>query len=184
MNDATMSELPIATLKDTLAYEYSWLAPKFQERYALSRSEAEDVFLETKRWLWLVAYAYTTPGSPVPLTVIGLPQLTIVDEMWHSFMLFTQAYAQFCETYFGWFLHHMPTTSTEREQLQAERQSDPVAFEQARIAEFRVQARFVGATLGAPTVRKWFCDYAEKYSPAELDRLWRPRVRVASGSAE
>jgi hypothetical protein len=142
----------------------------------VSIREAEDIFTETKRWLWLVGHAYTTPGAPTPLTLIGLDALSAVDEMWHTFMLFSEAYAEFCENHFGFFIHHMPTTQQDRERMMEERRRDPVAFECARLAEFREQARFVGETLGVETVHKWYEVYATQYSPSALDRLWRPRA--------
>jgi hypothetical protein len=167
---------PIASLEQTLAYDYPWVAPKFRERYAVSEAEAEDIFTETKRWLWLVAHAITTPGAPLPLTLIGLEELGVVDEMWHTFMLFSEAYTEFCQRYFGWYIHHMPTTLAEQERVLAERQRDPEGFDRARLAEFREQARFVGETLGPEIVRKWYNEYGRKYTTRELDRLSKPRA--------
>jgi hypothetical protein len=171
---------PIASLAEVLAYECPWVASKFRERYAVSEAEGDEIFTETKRWLWLAAYAMRTPSAPTPLTVIGLQEMTVVDEMWHTFMLFSEPYAQFCARYFGWFLHHLPTTDADRERLLSERRQDPERFESARIAEFRAQARFVGEMLGVDTVRKWYGDFGKRYAPAELDRLWRPRAHAES----
>jgi hypothetical protein len=33
-----------------------------------------------------------------------------VDNLWHSFILFTTEYADFCDTYAGHFMHHVPET--------------------------------------------------------------------------
>jgi hypothetical protein len=33
-----------------------------------------------------------------------------VDNLWHSFILFTKEYAHFCDTYADHFLHHVPET--------------------------------------------------------------------------
>ncbi len=41
---------------------------------------------------------------------IAMPS-QIVDEIWHEFILSTQAYQQFCEQAFGRFLHHQPAES-------------------------------------------------------------------------
>jgi hypothetical protein len=173
----------IAPLTAVLAYQCPWVASKFRERYAVSEAEGDEIFTETKRWLWLVAHAMTTPSAPTPLTLIGLEEMTVVDEMWHTFMLFTEPYAAFCAKYFGWFIHHLPTTDAERERMMAERQRDPEGFERARLTEFRAQARFVGETLGVATVRKWYGEYGHKYAPRELDRLWKPRVTVAAAGS-
>jgi hypothetical protein len=34
-----------------------------------------------------------------------------VDELWHSFILFTPQYLSFCEDVMGFFVHHQPRTS-------------------------------------------------------------------------
>ncbi|MEY4581002.1 MAG: hypothetical protein RL701_5705, partial [Pseudomonadota bacterium] len=137
----------VAPLEEVLAFDYPWVVPKFRERYALSLCETQDIFQETKRWLWLIAYSQATPGAPKPLTIIGLNELTVVDEMWHTFVLFTEAYTQFCHRYFGRYLHHMPSTAEDHERVRREMQRDPEGFAHRQLAEFREQARFVGETL-------------------------------------
>lgn len=36
-----------------------------------------------------------------------------VDEVWHTFILFTEDYASFCEKVFGFFLHHHPALPSQ-----------------------------------------------------------------------
>lgn len=36
-----------------------------------------------------------------------------VDNLWHTFILFTQKYVKFCEQLAGHFIHHIPTSSSE-----------------------------------------------------------------------
>jgi hypothetical protein len=165
-----------ASLARTLRYRNASVVHKFCERYALRFSEASEVFLETKRWLWLVAQSEAGGVPPVPLTLIGYPQLTVVDEMWHTFILFTEPYTTFCQTHFGRYIHHAPATHAERTRSMAERRRDPAAFDHARLEDFRRQARYVGERLGPATVRKWFRTYAQKYSAAALDRLLIPHT--------
>lgn len=52
-----------------------------------------------------------------------------VDNLWHSFLLFTREYAAFCRDYAGFFIHHVPEIEEQRsaEKLQ-EVQQDFVAF--------------------------------------------------------
>ncbi|MFE0132813.1 glycine-rich domain-containing protein [Streptomyces sp. NPDC059037] len=48
---------------------------------------------------FLAACAYSDrPLSPSPL----------VDDFWHAFLMYTQAYQEFCERKFGKMLHHKP----------------------------------------------------------------------------
>lgn len=39
-----------------------------------------------------------------------LKEILEVDRMWHTFLLFTADYAEFCHQYFGRFLHHCPVS--------------------------------------------------------------------------
>lgn len=52
-----------------------------------------------------------------------------VDNLWHTFLLFTKEYAAFCREYAGFFIHHIPEIEESRspEQL-LEVQQDFVAF--------------------------------------------------------
>ena len=36
-----------------------------------------------------------------------------VDNLWHAFILFTNEYAAFCNTYFNRFIHHIPEIDTQ-----------------------------------------------------------------------
>jgi len=42
------------------------------------------------------------------------PEIAQIDEMWHTFILFTRDYAAFCEGHFGCFLHHVPNEDEEQ----------------------------------------------------------------------
>lgn len=45
----------------------------------------------------------------------GLPMLSSrVDAVWHDFILDTEAYANFCSSAFGYFLHHSPKKATRK----------------------------------------------------------------------
>lgn len=37
-----------------------------------------------------------------------------VDKLWHTFLMFTQQYAAFCQSVAGRFLHHVPSTETDK----------------------------------------------------------------------
>lgn len=39
-----------------------------------------------------------------------------IDEAWHLFILHTKDYENFCNEYFGFFIHHKPFTRAEREE--------------------------------------------------------------------
>ena len=39
----------------------------------------------------------------------------IIDDIWHDHILHTRSYTTFCETYFGYYLHHTPKNLAEDE---------------------------------------------------------------------
>jgi len=67
-----------------------------------SRTEAENLFLEVKRYLVLDRLY---PESKWQM------YSRRIDEVWHQFVLFTREYAVFCERYFGTMLHHAPSNA-------------------------------------------------------------------------
>ena len=95
------------SLAAALAYRNRHVVDRFLGEYPLSRAEGEDVFRETKRWMWLCAKS----GHSGALSVT--PSMMVIDEMWHAFILFTVDYASYCDKHMGRMIHHVPTTHTE-----------------------------------------------------------------------
>ena len=46
-----------------------------------------------------------------------------VDNLWHSFILFTREYADFCHNYIGFFVHHVPEIDTNNSSLEKRQES-------------------------------------------------------------
>jgi len=160
-----------ATLEEVLRYRNEEVIRRFLQTWDMPRAEAEDLFDETKKWLWLNAYL-TKPGERPPGLAITYP-LRLLDEMWHTFILDTYEYTQFCERYFGYFLHHQPTTQEEIDTLDATRQRDPDELRTETAAEFRKQYELIYDHLGPETLAKWYSDYLERYTDKYLESAWR-----------
>lgn len=91
---------PLKTSEEHLpmmAYSHPSLINRLQEKRQISEIEAEELFDDTKRFLYLCAES-SVPMSPPPA----------IDDCWHHFILFTRDYARFCTEFFGVFLHHRP----------------------------------------------------------------------------
>ena len=89
-------------LTELLAFE----APYLEERCLIkeivgSKAEYDLLFTEVKKYLWLAVNHETN------LTMFSLR----VDEVWHQFILFTRQYSEFCERFFGKYVHHLPESS-------------------------------------------------------------------------
>jgi hypothetical protein len=167
------------TLAETLAYRNPAVVARFAEVWPVSLQEAEDVFDETLKWLWLGAkIRQEDTGASFKLVVT--PGLRIIDEMWHTFLLFTQAYRTFCEDHFGAFLDHGPTTVEEHAQAAAERARDPEAFMAGYAASMRAQCLIVCAELGDATAEKWYSSYLDRYGDSFFELAKTPMAPRAN----
>ncbi len=161
------------SLSDVLTYRNADVINKFLEHFEMTFEEAEDLFNETLKWMWLCA------RDEIPPLFIT-HDLQILDEMWHTFILFTQDYAAFCDHYLGQFIHHAPTTKAEKVQAQQQCVEDPETFQRARRDELRTELTFIAKHLGSQTVLKWFVDYPRHYGPEFFERAARRPVSMFS----
>lgn len=91
-------------LAELLRYKNSALLEQFcsaHEDYYLS--DAEQLFSDLLAWLWL---KNQRANHQKPSYLFG--PLLPLDEFWHLFILHTRDYMEFCERYFGAYLHHDP----------------------------------------------------------------------------
>jgi hypothetical protein len=70
---------------------------RYAEDTGRSAKQVEEHVRELKRYLVMVAARGET-------LVMGGP----VDELWHTWMLYSRSYVQFCEQVAGRYLHHQP----------------------------------------------------------------------------
>jgi hypothetical protein len=87
-----------------MARANSFAMEEVVERYAkdqdLPLETAREHERELKRYLGLSALSPTSYGMRGP-----------IDELWHTFIIFTEQYAKFCDLVAGRFLHHTPNPS-------------------------------------------------------------------------
>jgi hypothetical protein len=85
--------------ENVLVYCNSGVVKKYAQEYEVSIPVATERFEELKKFLFICA---TKEGNFSPSFVI--------DDIWHTFILFTKDYANFCNDYLGKFIHHAPDT--------------------------------------------------------------------------
>jgi len=78
------------------------LLERFAHEHNVSALEAREGFEEVKKFL--IVCAQQRAGA-------GLAPSRRVDEMWHSFILFTRDYMRFCDL-LGGYIHHIPTRAS------------------------------------------------------------------------
>jgi hypothetical protein len=121
-----------------------------------SRTEAEELFLEVKRYLVL--------NRLYPEAKWQMYSRRI-DEVWHQFVLFTREYALFCDKYFGMMLHHSPSNDPMgNAQSVSENVSVVKAAENVPVgntpddqaAQFRIFRETYALVFGVPLPKSWF----------------------------
>jgi len=94
------------------AFDFRNVLARYMSVYNASPDAANETLVELKRWLTLCVLhrdnRYATGGK--------------VDDMWHTFILFTKDYAQFCHDIAGSFIHHTPATKSD--DMEAQKRSD------------------------------------------------------------
>lgn len=88
---------PPRPVADLMAYQNDKVVERYMTYSGGDHASAMRCFVGMKQFL---AVCNSTPGMKVTSEPI--------DQMWHTFLLFTRDYASFCTTYLGRFLHHEP----------------------------------------------------------------------------
>lgn len=170
----------VCSLSKALSYQNDDVVYRFTQLYNISFEDANEIFGETKKWLWLTAQA-RAHGITTQLSIKDA--LLIVDEMWHNFILFTDDYSHYCFDHFGYFLHHKPAKQSARSQYQKSHSPeklspDPKQFTQKQITSLKQQCKFICEQLGSDTLLKWFVEFPQRY---DADFFNHQRHQVSLG---
>ena len=100
----------------------------------MDREASLRIFTETKKWLWLCACCSNQRmENKESVNLVIDDSMLLLDETWHTFILFTRDYTEFCLNQFGFKIHHAPTTFSEKEETINRRNKDPKEFKEKLI---------------------------------------------------
>jgi hypothetical protein len=85
-------------LDQLASYDLGFLKERFTDAHPCSDSDFAKTVEEFKRFMTLVA------KQDAPLAVMSKS----VDELWHTFIIHSPQYHEFCEKIFGEYIHHQP----------------------------------------------------------------------------
>jgi hypothetical protein len=97
------SKNPEQTIKTAMKYDMKAVMGRYAEKTRLPPDVLDEHEREIKRFLALSAINPGKYGMRGPL-----------DELWHTFIIFTSSYANFCRQLGGGFIHHLPETPGRR----------------------------------------------------------------------
>jgi hypothetical protein len=146
----------VTALADVLAYRNPDVVDRFCDEWDVERADAERLFDELLRWLWLCA---TVEDATLSIT----EPLLAIDEMWHAFVLFTVEYDAFCRRCFGRYLHHAPSTRADQQRERALWDTDPEAAEARWERRERAQYAAIFEHLGEATLLRWYVDLPTQF---------------------
>jgi hypothetical protein len=91
-----------------MQFDLGQVSKRYAQDHHSSPEEGQLLARELKRFLILRAF-----NPDIPYGITGK-----VDDMWHTFILFTREYARFCDEVAGTFLHHTPGVNQNARQVQ------------------------------------------------------------------
>jgi uncharacterized protein involved in tolerance to divalent cations len=97
------STLQVA-LDAAMSFDMSDIVARYRHDYEVPEIVAREHETELKKYLALCA---AHPGKHYGMT-------PVIDDLWHTFLVFTREYARFCKQVAGRFLHHAPTKDEEK----------------------------------------------------------------------
>jgi len=153
------------SLEEALDFNGDEVIYKFMESYDVTFEEGAELFEETKKWLW---YCMHYEKSFIDKSML------MIDNMWHTFILFTKLYSQYCNSKFGIFLHHSPATKKEKDKFRLERKENIKKVLQDSYQKNKKQYEAIHDLLGPKTLIKWFGDFSEKYSIERINKITKP----------
>ena len=101
--------MQFVSLKKVLEYKNPSVIKRYRKEYKCSNEFANVMFENMLKFFWLSALGNSLKK---PYGHI-FSKLTPLDDMWHTFILFTRDYTDFGNKYFGYYMHHKPTMDKE-----------------------------------------------------------------------
>lgn len=145
--------MKLPSLENLLTYKNQAVLKLYEQNYPDNILKSEIAFQEVLKYLWLTKkHSLEKLADPtntsLPSRCVMMRSMQEIDEMWHEFILFTQDYTDFCQQYFGAYMHHLPNLF------------DTMPASEEEVAEeVNKLLPYVYDNLGEETMRIWFASY-------------------------
>jgi len=149
-------------------YQHEGVIAKFRDDWDVEEDEARDIFSEMKKFLYI-----SEIGLQKSVQIEIDESTLIIDKMWHQFVLFTKDYDIFCKRFFGKMVHHAPFDAEQLAQWVNDSARNGMTLQEHKQMCLERQLNLIESAMGIETVKKWYVDYANKYSPKKMNALQR-----------
>jgi len=148
-------------------YQNDEVVDRFMNAYEVDEEDARLIFDDMKCFLALTIQ--------YPEEEILLPNsILVIDEMWHTFLMFTRDYQAFCRAHFGCMIHHEPTPKAEKIALQKEIEIDRAAVTEKAQKDAKHFYGLIYDFLGGKVLVRWIEYYGKKYTKEYLNSIRKP----------
>lgn len=142
----------IVPIEKVLSYKNNHVTQRYEKDFPNNTLSAEEAFDEMLKYLWLsqklnADKKYNPTNKNLAFSCVMHHEMSNIDDMWHTFLLFTKDYMDFCHLYFGKFIHHKPFTEDEA-----------IPTEEHFASELTRYLYYVNEHLGEATLKKWFSE--------------------------
>jgi hypothetical protein len=150
-------------LNSALKYKNKSVIERFMKDYSVDRKMANMLFKDMIRYIWLGSFAQIADKNwwnkddsimhAIPLYQCMEP----FDEIWHTFILHTADYRDFCNKYFGRMIDHNPTP-VDHKPRRGEKISD-LSYKKVQDDRLHSFIDFIWDALGPTVTNRWFIYY-------------------------
>jgi len=141
-------------INQLLEYNNPWIIARYEKDHPNNKLSANETLRELVKYFWICQkHKQDKESHPqdegLDFVCSMHPEMHEIDDMWHTFLLFTQDYAKFCKTYFLSFIHHVPNMNEEKP-----------GFDHFEL-QFTRYLSYVYDHLGKETLSIWFSEYVK-----------------------
>lgn len=141
----------VVQLSDLLRYENTRVLSRYQKDFPQARLTPRVALREFLKYVWLVHQHQSdkrlmNDNPSLAFECVIHEEMKAIDDMWHTFLLFTRDYQHFCEQYLnGKFFHHQPA-------------DDDIAppSDEVYITTLENYLNYIKKHLGEETLHCWF----------------------------
>lgn len=138
-------------LNKLINYRNNKIISRYAKDFPAARMKAEEALKEFMKFVWL-CYKHKAEkklrsnDSSLNFSCLIHSEMRDIDNMWHTFLLFTKDYQDFCKHFLdGVFFHHEPVISADDNMLDENYEH-----------ELTLYLSFIYDHLGEDTLLKWF----------------------------
>lgn len=143
-------------LDELLSYTNLRVVERYKKDYPSNQLPAENALKEVLKYLWLAQKHRNDVVANPHDEALDFPcdvhfEMKEIDDMWHTFILFTKDYMEFGQKFFGKYVHHAPADEEMKSRFH-----EP--DHEIKVARY---LSYIYDNLGEETLKVWFAEHLQ-----------------------